>query len=970
MTKILYNPMGIVINREADNIDTSTSVTRMMFIAIITGILVSPGIVGDIYPRRDYTEADNKIIAKLCREIEIPAASHYYIRFSAEDFTLEGKDVVAYSCGLPEKVKEAIAKSPKWMQKELTRQFQLIDAEPYADLILNVSKRYVDEIAFSIACSSLGNVPPIEVIRDNVFSLYENDKMLKYADIVDYDDVNGNYYSTIRYHIIENGVEKKLEYPPEIYYWYVVHPEAVGEKPSHVYNTFWRSYLFHHNDIGYPLLKEKLSDIRYLWDNGSYFQPSQRTWKWSMENHPTAVETVSYWVGKTVPTQAIGDRPGQPNVIAHEHNGWCGELQKITVAALRTALIPSIGICDHGEDHVWQEFYERGWHQNDNWWMDSGGAVDKPEVYVYGWKKNVSALFAWKGDDSIYDVTSRYIHPEDRRTVRFVVLDRKHQPVDGARITVVVGGPRDITWLKDKVWRKIEILWDILPGFIKGKVLQTMYGKLEEQYKEIPDIISGVIPCIWNYTDIDGECIFELGKNRSYFFIIQYGNLKKPWQLAEHNTFRILREPRDTTFHVTFPFLSPIRQKHHNVEGPNGDIFINVSFDAASYQIHENVLWIDDKGVYDREGKISFFVVDETNFERFRRGEQFNCYQYREHGKGNIVFNAEKNNWYLVFKNNARCSIVVLNLSITVATSTTKESVQIVSPNTSVFDHPVFDVGENITIEGIATDDIMVYIDDTSHHVTVHNGEWRYQWNTSGGELGEHSITVACGDAQDNLLVTLIDASPPVIEIEEPSNNEIVEDGVIKIAGYSWDNLGVERVEVSIDGDEWRIANGTNNWSIYWDINGYKLGEHIVAAKAVDKMGRVSVDEITLVVNESGHEWGPQVNSLYHTPGNPGNRSNVIVYADVTEGSFFSIQKVILFWDDGTVIRSKEMYRYGDHPVQDRHEEDPLKNESNDPIFGLELGQFPADTNVTYWIVAYDTAHNIKQSDKNFFTVE
>ncbi|HEC81212.1 MAG TPA: hypothetical protein ENI42_02130 [Thermoplasmatales archaeon] len=69
------------------------------------------------------------------------------------------------------------------------------------------------------------------------------------------------------------------------------------------------------------------------------------------------------------------------------------------------------------------------------------------------------------------------------------------------------------------------------------------------------------------------------------------------------------------------------------------------------------------------------------------------------------------------------------------------------------------------------------------------------------------------------------------------------------------------------------------------------------------------------------------------------------------------------------MIESKEMYRYGDHPAQGRHDEDPLKNELNNPLFGLELGQFPANTKVTYWVVAYDTARNIKKSDKQFFTV-
>ena len=41
---------------------------------------------------------------------------------------------------------------------------------------------------------------------------------------VDYDNWQGNYYSTVRYWVLENGVEKQLEYPPEIYYWYIVQP--------------------------------------------------------------------------------------------------------------------------------------------------------------------------------------------------------------------------------------------------------------------------------------------------------------------------------------------------------------------------------------------------------------------------------------------------------------------------------------------------------------------------------------------------------------------------------------------------------------------------------------------------------------------------------------------------------------------------------------------------------------------------
>jgi hypothetical protein len=64
------------------------------------------------------------------------------------------------------------------------------------------------------------------------------------------------------------------------------------------------------------------------------------------------------------------------------------------------------------------------------------------------------------------------------------------------------------------------------------------------------------------------------------------------------------------------------------------------------------------------------------------------------------------------------------------------------------------------------------------------------------------------------------------------------------------------------------------------------------------------------------------------------------------------------------------MYRYGDYPVQSRHEEDPLKNESNSPRYGTELGQFPTSITITYWIIATDTAHNSKQSEIFSFSIE
>jgi hypothetical protein len=123
------------------------------------------------------------------------------------------------------------------------------------------------------------------------------------------------------------------------------------------------------------------------------------------------------------------------------------------------------------------------------------------------------------------------------------------------------------------------------------------------------------------------------------------------------------------------------------------------------------------------------------------------------------------------------------------------------------------------------------------------------------------------------------------------------------------------------------------------------------------------------VINESGHSWGPEIEQVYSSPANLTNTSNVIVYANVSTTSPFTLDRVILYCDDGTNTTVYDMYRYGDHPVQSRHEEDPLRNQSNAPLYGKELGQFPTGTTVSYWVVAFDTAQNSKTSGIQTFTI-
>lgn len=934
--------------------------------------LISPGLLGATHTSPASSSLNPVLVSKISQEIELPPGSDYYLRFYAHNQTVEPKPVEPATNGLSESILHAIAKSPRWIQWRLANQFhQLDDPESYAEILLSSSRRYTDEIAFSIACCPIGRVPPALILKENAEALYDHDQWIKYADIIDYDEGTDGYFSTIRYRVLQDGIEQQFELPSDIYYWYVVHPKITNEEIDAVYGPLWRNYLFEHNDLGYPLLKEKLATIQYLWDCESYYQPAARLWSVCMAQHPTAIEAISYWIGKTVPYPAFGDRPIQVSVIAHEHNGWCGELQKIAIAAQRVALVPSIAASNVGEDHVWREFYERGWHENDNWWSDTGGAVDQPDVYAYGWGKNMSAIYQWRGDGTIIQDTARYIHEEDRLTVDFLVTDLFRQPVDGARVIVLVKGLKDITYYKNLLWEKIQNIWDKLPEILKGRLLSALFDRMEERLHQIPDVINGATIATWNYTNSSGQCRFELGKNLEYVFLIQEGNLKKPWQLARHNTLRSLKNGQDKHFKVTLLDVSHRPRQITKQVLPSGDCQFHLRMSCQGYQLEKHFIY-DGIGRHETEGCLEVFFVDLENFQRYKQGESFVCYNYLNTHDVTFTGMTVLQDWYVVFRNTNRQTSVMLDVSVDVSIQTTADHVQIVTPDTVLFEMPLVNVGDTVLLSGVASTDLVVLSFDEGPAVVecpVVDGDWAFAWDTSGEALGTHVIRVTTpGGITDERSIHLIDVLPPVLTVNTPDEGAILERGVLLISGCSSDNCGVDRVEVLLDNIT-KTAVGTTNWTLSWDLNGYPLGDYVLSVKAVDTQGRVCVQTRRFVLNESGHSWGPQIQSLSFTPTNLTNTSNVIIYANVTSTSPFSLGSVSLFCYDGTDTESYEMYRYGDFPMQPRHEEDPLFNQSNAPVYGVELGQFPAGQTIGFWVIATDTAGNTIQSEADSFTI-
>lgn len=898
----------------------------------------------------------NNSIAYTSMKLELGPMNYSIIEFSPDNRTITVNHRLIYD--LPENIRNAIVKAPIWMQRLLAYQFKHIDnPDIYADIILESNKKITDEIAFSIAYSPLGEIPPVEVLKENAEKLYEIDKYIQYSDIIDFDDHHGNYGSTIEYKVlVNNSVETRI-LPPEIYYWYVVHPKLLGESVRQIYNLSWRSYLFYHNDLRYPLLKEKIRGIPFLWDEKSYIQYANRIWQKCIEKHPTAVEAVSYWIGKTIPFQAVGDRPNQPNIIAHEHNGWCGEIQRLAVAALRTVLVPSIGVCNIAEDHVWRAFYDEGWHQNDNWWTDSGGTVDIPMVYAKIWGKHMSSVYTWRGDSIISDVTSTYIPSDDRVRIVFDIKDLGLHPRDGILVTVLVKGILDTTWYKNKAEEIIGNIWDRIPKLFKGKILEKINETIIKKIEEIPESVNFPLISIWNYTDANGRCIFNLGKNHEYIFLIQNPDNFIPFSI------RFLSKPENKTFNILLPEISREYKGSKTASIP-GNYEFKLSLETQGFQFQRNLKTMEIGRREYNNGKVEWFIVDENNLDRFKTGKRF---EYIKHGISSIDttnFSGDKKNWYIILYNPYYYTHLFINITAMIISDNDENYISLVEPISNLFDQPVFNIGDTIIIRGISSDNTSLNIDNKIINLSSKN--WEYKWNTSGLKPGEYTIKAICKDIIDEKTVILVDNTPPRINIEKPKPYQIVKDNLI-IKGETWDESGIDHTDINID----NLIHKTSleNWTINFNLDNIKPGIYIINISTVDKSGNIYNKSIPIVINDTENHRKPTINNISYTPLRPDNRSIITVYANITS-DMYTIKKVLIHWIYNSTKRIDEMERYGDNPPQNRHPEDPFKNQSNEPLYGYELGVFKKGETIEYWIEAFDYAMNRAASDRQVITIQ
>ncbi len=485
--------------------------------------------------------------------------------------------------GLTSMAQDAVDRAPEWIQIDLADNLsRLSDSyqDIYADMILEASDPYVDELIFEIAhiapqVLGVSYFHP-EILEFNVSLLYDTDEHLAYADIIDYGTslTGGDYYSTIEYRVYEDPDTLTFELPREIYYWFVVHPKLHKERPEYINpltgyyadpptGVFWRDYLFNNADSGYPLLKDSLSACTTLWNCNQN----------SLDNG--AIGALTTWI-KTVMSFESYPHHNQPVRIYHLHKGTCSVHSYLTAAMSRTALIPATISVMYRDNHKTNEFWEREWIA----WEPVNTYIDYPRSYdpVWGW--DMASVFNWRGDGYTWNVTERYT---DVCTLSVNVTDLLGNPVDGACIVLNSDGS---------------------PG----------------------------PRCLVDYTTSSGTGQYLFGDRRPLYIMVTspignfpssgYHTVTTLTGIGDHYIMDVTL-PGEVAWLSVSPDTLP--------EPPDDDYRIVIEFDAPGETVYGKNL--DDMDVYSETyeaGNVDFFICDESSYTNYIGGDPFEAFEIAE----------------------------------------------------------------------------------------------------------------------------------------------------------------------------------------------------------------------------------------------------------------------------------------------------------------------------------------------------
>ncbi|MEW5761092.1 MAG: Ig-like domain-containing protein, partial [Candidatus Thermoplasmatota archaeon] len=140
---------------------------------------------------------------------------------------------------------------------------------------------------------------------------------------------------------------------------------------------------------------------------------------------------------------------------------------------------------------------------------------------------------------------------------------------------------------------------------------------------------------------------------------------------------------------------------------------------------------------------------------------------------------------------------------------------------------------------------------------------WSFLWDTNKVGDGEHIIRVKALVKEQlfsgcwvNVIVN--NSYQIIVSITYPLQNQKVS-GVVIIKGTAVHPIlgrNITHVEVRIDNEEWKVASGTENWSIEWDTNEVADGLHTICVRGYDGLVYSMEESIEVEVGDVGDKVG------------------------------------------------------------------------------------------------------------------
>jgi hypothetical protein len=163
-----------------------------------------------------------------------------------------------------------------------------------------------------------------------------------------------------------------------------------------------------------------------------------------------------------------------------------------------------------------------------------------------------------------------------------------------------------------------------------------------------------------------------------------------------------------------------------------------------------------------------------------------------------------------------------------------------------------------VNISGTASDNVaVILVEVSSNGLTWSTATGTTSWSAKlDVQTGNNTLHVRAKDAASNTKVVTVnitiqsnagDLVPPTVAFTDPTVGQVLAANTTTYTskGTATDNLGIQKIEVSTDGNTWSTAVGTTSWTATVTV---KVGPNTLQARATDTSGNTALTSVAFSV--------------------------------------------------------------------------------------------------------------------------